>query len=283
MSNKIIINPGDKIHYWTVIGESDIRNKQNKRQVIAKCVCGTEKTLDARSLYGSGRRISQSCGCKKGELIIAKNQDDIQIGEKINRLTILEEIESVKAPNCNKTYRRIRCKCDCGDIRDYYYHAVKSGKTSSCGCYQREATSERSKTHGMKGTKTYATWMCMRSRCGNENDQDFYNYGARGIKVCERWQKSFENFLEDMGERPEGFTLDRINSNGDYEPNNCRWATLKEQARNKSTNRRVTYGGQTKTFTEWVELFGEKYSTLWYKCKNANWDTTKVFNELLDF
>lgn len=283
MPNKIIITPGDKIHFWTVIGESDIKSKQNKRQLVAKCACGTEKLLDARSLYGTGRRISQSCGCKKGELITEKSKDVVEKGTKYNRLTILKEVESEHAPNCNKTYRRVCCECVCGDVRDYYYHAVKSGKTSSCGCYIREVTGNRSRTHGMKGTPTYHTWRCMRSRCKNPNDQDYKYYGGRGISVCKRWDESFENFIEDMGERPENKTLDRIDSNKNYEPENCRWATAKEQARNKRDTVKITYKGKVYPLAHWVDIFGINYSTLWSKCKNANWIADEVFDELLDF
>lgn len=283
MPNKIIITPGDKIHFWTVIGESDIRNKQNKRQLIAKCACGTEKLLDARSLYGSGSRISQSCGCKSVELGNEKRKDVIVSGVKHNRLTILKEIDSVKAPNCGSTYRRVRCECECGDVRDYYYHAVKSGKTSSCGCYSREITADRSRTHGMCKTETYTSWQAMINRCNDVKHEAYHNYGGRGIKVCERWLTSFANFYEDMGERPSEYTLDRIHVNGDYEPGNCKWSSKKEQSWNKRNNRYVKYAGKTMNLYEWSEILNMNYAALWHKCNKSNWDTEKVFDELFNF
>lgn len=129
---------------------------------------------------------------------------------------------------------RMECVCDCGTSKTVYKASLVSGRTRSCGCLNREALAARGpRTHGGTYTPEYKVWQGMHQRCGNENDKSFADYGGRGIKVCDAWQ-AFEQFLEDMGERPSGeHSLDRINVNGGYEPKNCRWVTHAEQQRNK--------------------------------------------------
>jgi hypothetical protein len=128
-----------------------------------------------------------------------------------------------------------RCLCACGAGTEVSVGKLRSGNTTSCGCARREANAKRA-THAntIRNTlsPTYMSWKAMRARCNNPNAQFYYSYGARGVRVCERWD-SFAAFLEDMGERPEGRTLDRIDVNGDYEPNNCRWATPVQQRANR--------------------------------------------------
>jgi hypothetical protein len=109
--------------------------------------------------------------------------------------------------------------------------------------------------HGMRGTRIYRTWVAMCNRCENPGNDGFRRYGARGIRVCERWQ-SFLNFFEDMGEPPQGMTLDRINNDGPYSPENCRWATHREQACNTRRNHRLTCNGKTQTLIEWADEIG---------------------------
>jgi len=108
----------------------------------------------------------------------------------------------------------------------------------------------------MSRTPTHQCWSDLKQRCYNTNCKKYPIYGGRGIKVCDRWLESFSNFLEDMGEKPKGFTLDRVDNNGDYSKENCRWATPKEQALNRRTNRLITFNGQTKTITEWAHELG---------------------------
>lgn len=121
--------------------------------------------------------------------------------------------------------------------------------------------SNRNYRHGLAKTPTHNAWRFMRARCENPNRPEYPNYGGRGIKVCERWQ-TFENFLADMGEMPEGLTLDRINNDGNYEPENCRWATYREQMQNKRSNVLLEFMGQRKTARQWSETLGLPYRTI---------------------
>ena len=126
-------------------------------------------------------------------------------------------------------------------------------------------------THGMSKTSTYHIWSSMKARCSNPNHQNYHRYGGRGVSVCSEWADSFEQFLEDMGERPKGMSLDRIDVNGNYSADNCRWATAKQQMRNTSVNRIFTYRGETKTLTDWAECSGISLQTLCARLDRWGW------------
>lgn len=169
------------------------------------------------------------------------------------------------------------CLCDCGNYVTVAGYNLNTGNSNSCGCYKSERVSVsaaiRNKTHGMKGAPEYKVWCSMLNRCNHANDHAFANYGARGVKVCERWRK-FENFFADMGHRPTpNHSLDRIDNDGNYELSNCRWATLEQQQNNRRVNRRFTYNGETHTIAEWSRIVDINYYTLWSRLCDRNWTT----------
>jgi len=150
----------------------------------------------------------------------------IEIGERFGRLIAMELRDRGKMT-------KIWCRCDCGVEKILWVSDITSGKTRSCGCFHREATVVRNLIHGMSHHELYQTYTGMLARCHDPQQKQYPDYGGRGITVCQRWRDGFENFVEDMGERPPGRTLDRENNDDGYSPENCRWATPSEQVSNR--------------------------------------------------
>lgn len=166
------------------------------------------------------------------------------------------------------------CQCDCGKTKEIRGKHLWSNKINSCGCFRIEIGSIRNTKHGHakkdRVTRTFHSWQGILARCLNKNSSRYSDYGGRGITVCERWLK-FENFLADMGECPDGLSIDRINNGGNYELGNCRWSTPKEQSRNKRSNHIIEYDGQKKPLCVWAELFGISQDLLGSRISNG-WD-----------
>lgn len=163
-------------------------------------------------------------------------------------------------------YYYLKCVCVCGVEKDIREDHILSGRIVSCGCHKNEKARKRMTQHGRSYDTIHAIWCGIIQRCTNPNLKSYRLYGGRGIKVCKRWLDSFEDFLADMGERPDvGYGVDRIDGDGDYEPGNCRWATPKQNARNMSTNVFVEYGGERLCLAEWAERVGVTDGTIKYR------------------
>lgn len=208
---------------------------------------------------------------------LAMKRIDVSVGTRYGRLVVLEEI-----PKDKNAKRRFRCKCDCGVVIDTVLASLRNGRTLSCGCRQRDLARDRcrankySTKHGMCNSLTYTSWQHMKRRCCNPTHNAYCRYGGRGIKICERWLNSFENFLEDMGERPSRrHSIDRINNDGDYCPENCRWATYKQQLRNTHRKVVLTVNGRTLCVAEWAEKTGLPYMTI-YQRMLRGWDAERI-------
>lgn len=168
-------------------------------------------------------------------------------GYRFGKLTVLKRVPN--KGNCTAW----ECICDCGNIKIVTQSSLHSKKTKSCGCYRINSIIERSFKHGEINTKEYKAWKHAKDRCFNSNTKNYYRYGGRGITVCERWKNSFENFLSDMGYAPSiNHSIDRIDNNGNYEQNNCRWATWKQQHGNRSNNRWIEFNGEKRILADWA-------------------------------
>lgn len=164
------------------------------------------------------------------------------------------------------------CHCDCGAEVTRYLGALTRGEATHCGCKRGET----SRTHGMTSTRLYLAWQNMKARCNNSRTKHYASYGGRGIRVCDRWAYSFENFLADMGESPTPMhTLDRIDNNGNYCPENCRWATRSEQQANRRPVRLLTFNGRTQCAAAWARELGAPKGLI-YKRLRLGWSVERA-------
>ncbi len=198
------------------------------------------------------------------------------IGLRFGRLIVVAQAKSTKGK------RRWECECDCGNKSITTTYQLKNGKAKSCGCLGRELTRERSFKHGYsyRGNvnRLYSIWNRMRYRCINPNSSDSDRYFKRGITVCDEWGESFiafKNWALTHGYK-ENLTIERINNNGDYCPENCTWIPLAQQARNKRNNHFITIGETTKTLAEWAEITGIESSLIRFRL-NRKWPLEKLF------
>ena len=177
-------------------------------------------------------------------------------GQQFGRWTVMSY--QPKQRKDGKLRSAYLCRCSCGTESVIDTDNLKSGRTLSCGCLKVERQSERQKTHGESDTKLYNVWCAIKRRCYNKNTKAYSRYGGRGISMCAEWKESYESFRDwayDNG-YCSGLTVDRINNDGDYSPDNCRLTTIKEQCNNRSTNRKYTLNGETHNVTEWAEIVG---------------------------
>jgi len=228
--SQVIDLMGQKFGKWEVVGFDGVRNRN--AFWLCKCSCGKMKVVRASLLRFGG---TKSCGCYSGEDLSGKIFGD---------LTVIGREGS-----------RWLCRCTCGKQALVYAGNLRKGNTKSCGCKWHFK-------HGYAHTKIYAVWRSMIGRCTNASLEVYPHYGGRGIQVCEEWMK-FEAFLRDMGDRPfSGAQIDRIDNNGHYSKDNCRWASRHQQMRNTRKVRNITINGVTKCLSDWAQAYGVNYNTI---------------------
>lgn len=208
------------------------------------------------------------------------------IGQRFGRWVVLERAENKSGRTC------WLCQCDCGKIKEVFGCHINSGKSQSCGCLSREINTQTNFKHGhcinSISTPIYTVWLAIHDRCNNTKKRAYKHYGARGITVCKRWN-DFAKFLADMSPRPKGLTIDRINNDGNYEPDNCRWATYKQQKRNNRGTKLNPLKVQVikKLFKESslstkaiADVFRVTRQTIYHIKTGRNWDDIKPEQEL---
>jgi len=217
-----------------------------------------------------GRVLAKQDKMTEKELVVKEPKVKTEIGMKFNRWTLVKKVA--------KGYEAYwECICDCGNQKTVRQADLKSGKTQSCGCLQKEIARSSNIKHGQADSPEYGIWLGVKQRCLNPNFRFFKDYGGRGIKVCDRWF-DFANFLQDMGKRPTPkHTIERVNNDGDYEPNNCCWATRKEQSNNQRKTILLTYQGKTKSLSQWCEELNLNPGTIKARIRRFKWSTEKAF------
>lgn len=267
---------------------------------LFRCDCGAERIIQ-RSVVERG--LVKSCGCRKIKDITGQKFGKLtairrvykQVWEfKCDCGSIIQSdrynVTSGKIVTCGCRRKDIKsnlvgkrfgwlvvrsyhggglweCICDCGNVVNREAGSLKANKECSCGCKQTKFVTK----HGLSDEKIYHIWHGMIDRCYNPKTESYRLYGERGIRVCDRWrdENGLMNFLADMGKPTKEQSIDRIDVNGDYCPENCRWATAEEQSNNKRNNVRITYNGQTKTSAQWARQFGISASALHYRLKRG--------------
>lgn len=193
-------------------------------------------------------------------------------GQKYGRLTVI-----ARAENKGKQTMWL-CRCECGKEKVVNGYYLKGGQIQSCGCYNREVCSKRSKTHGLNKTQLYRVWKSMKSRCINPNNYAYSIYGGEGKSVCTEWVHDFRAFYDwamSHGYK-KGLTIERIDGTKGYSPDNCKWATMKEQQNNRRNNHLITYNGKTQTIAQWADEIGVKYYILYMRINKYHWSIERA-------
>lgn len=187
--------------------------------------------------------------------------------------------DSHKLP-CGQVQTMWVCECDCGNLTVVNTGNLKSQKIVSCGCYNKEKARKGYPVHGMSHERIYNVWAGMKKRCSSESHPSYMYYGGRGISVCDEWATNFLAFYEwSMSHGyQDDLSIDRINPDGNYEPSNCRWISIKEQENNRRNNVTITFDDETHTISEWAEIKGIKYTTLRRRIKSG-WTTQRALTE----
>lgn len=250
---------GTMISVYTVVKQDGwyISGKKRYPLWLFKCQCGDTFTAQFHQVSNGVRSCNK---CRRARCIedLSGRMFGLLVVTKMARSNPV--LWSASCSKCGSTFNRKPCNLK---------------RISVCPCHSH---SKHGHASNGKASRTYKTWNGMINRCRYPSSPGFARYGGRGIKVCDRWL-SFENFIADMGERPLGKTLDRIDGDGNYEPNNCRWATSAEQRRNTRANTLLTYSGETKTLAEWADKLGIKRHTLRFRYVRKGWSAERALEE----
>lgn len=246
--------------------------KFDKNGAEWNCVCECGNHFVANGRYLRRGRI-KSCGCSLNPNIVDMTGWVMkEHGVPDSRITVVKYIGT-----SNDRKALWECVCECGKVFIANGKEIRSGHTLSCGCLKVERTISANTTHGESASRLYKIYAGMKDRCYNKNNKRYDIYGQKGIKICDEWLNSYEAFRDwamSNGYK-EDLTIDRINSNGNYCPENCRWTTAEVQANNTSRNHLLTYNGETKTMSQWAKEVGLSYYTLRNRINCLGWNVDK--------
>ena len=253
---------GQKFGKLTVVSRGE-NNSSGMLQWVCRCDCGEQRVVLGSNLK---KRHTQSCGCMRGDSI----QD--LTGMRFSRLRVIG-----RAPNRKGAVMWL-CQCDCGASTVVHGVNLRGKDTHSCGCYKTDFRRAAWTTHGGTHTPEYRTWLAIIHRTTNPKNIRFSRYGGRGIAMCERWRSDFQNFLDDMGPKPSPrHSIERRDNDRGYTPENCYWATPKEQANNRKSTVWLEYHGERRPMAEWAEILGINYETFHNRITVAKWSVEKAF------
>lgn len=248
---------------WIIRGDRVKPTAGSAWMLPVSCVCSPDRVV-YRKAYSVLNGRSKSCGCLKAIVTSERNRANrvhgVSVGDVFGRLSVIDVITPVSGP----TLALVVCKC--GTQKTVEISQLLGGRTNSCGCLRSELIKEKNTTHGLSRShrSLYSLWSSMLERCQAKESKSYPNYGGRGITVSESWQ-SFENFLRDMGEKPDGKSLDRIDNNAGYSKENCRWASAAEQQRNTRRNVVLAYEGADLCLKDIALKAGVGYMRLRYQ------------------
>lgn len=259
---------GKTYNSWTIISFDKLGNNGH-RYYICRCVCGKERSVN---IYNIKNNKSKSCGCQKKTTL--KNL----VGERFGRLTVIERVQNHIKPNGQPT-TMWKCKCDCGNTTIVSTGNLKSGNTKSCGCLSIDLITDlghKSAKHGLTHTHIYRVWKLMRERCYNKKKDNYKRYGGRGISVCDEWigENGFINFYNWAINNgyDESLQIDRINNDGNYCPENCRWVTNKINMRNRRVNHFIDTPFGNITIAEFAERINGDYDLIYSQISSGRHD-----------
>ena len=257
---------GKRYGHLVVVGQT--KNPINGHSFDFRCDCGNVISFPPYRVIKTGQKSCGKCNLTKKQTLKVDLSE--YIGKRNNKLTVVGLCEK---KDSDKHYY-LDCLCDCGNHTKATFYQFKSGNKKSCGCLLKISPNRKD---GRSKHKLYSIWFQMISRCENPNNKKYKNYGNRGISVCEEWHDfwKFVEWSDSIGGKPDGYSLDRINNDGNYCPENCRWADSKTQSLNKTTNRIITFNNESKTLHEWALNLGISDQSLSKRIANG-WNLEKA-------